>query len=386
MFSVRRTQSYEEPFGKQSVATVISIYFCTFVSAMEQILSEEQLQLLGHKIDEACQVACICHVNPDGDAMGSTLAIAAWMTRLGKECRVIVPNRFPDFLGWMPGADKVLRYDKDLADAEEYMLHADLLWICDMNGASRALEMENILNECSQRSNETGDKFMVMVDHHLNPVEGFCNMQLSHPEMCATCEVICHLMHQMGEDVKMSVPEATCLYTGMMTDTGAFTYASTRSVIYECISLLLSRGIDKDKIYRNVFWTASPARMRLIGYLLYVKMEVIQGMNAAVMTLTNQERRMLNVKNGDTEGIVNMPLQIQGLRLSALISEDTEHPGFVKFSLRSVDDFPCNEMSARFFNGGGHKNASGGRMQCTIEEALEVFRHAVKEFGPMLQG
>lgn len=352
---------------------------------MEQILNGEQLQLLRQKIDEARRVACVCHVNPDGDAIGSTLAVAAWMIRLGKECRVIVPNRFPDFLQWMPGAAQIIRYDKHQTEAEEYMQRADLLWICDMNDPSRALEMEGILRECSRRSIEETDSFMVMLDHHLNPTEGFCNQQFSCPEMCATCEVICHLMHQMQEDKNMSVSEATCLYTGMMTDTGAFTYASARSVIYECISLLLSHGIDKDKIYRNVFWTASPARMRLIGYLLYVKMELIQGMNAAVMTLTNQERRMLNVKNGDTEGIVNMPLQIQGLRLSALISEDTEHPGYVKFSLRSVDDFPCNEMSARFFNGGGHKNASGGRMQCTIEDALEAFHRAVKEFEPLLR-
>ena len=109
-------------------------------------------------------------------------------------------------------------------------------------------------------------------------------------------------------------------------------------------------------------------------------------MNATVMTLTNQERRMLGVKNGDTEGIVNMPLQMQGMRLSVFISEDTEHPGFVKFSLRSVDDFPCNEMSARFFNGGGHKNASGGRLQCSIEEAVELFRRGVREYAPMLKG
>ncbi len=351
---------------------------------MEQILSTEQLQKLQQMIDRSRRVACVCHVNPDGDAMGSTLAIAAWMKRLGKECRVIVPNRFPDFLQWMPSTNEIIRYDKKPAVADDFLLHADLLWVCDMNEASRSLGMESILQECSRRSHDEDDLFMVMVDHHLAPAKGFCNMQISQPDMCATCEVICHLMSQMGEGSSMTVPEATCLYTGMMTDTGAFTYASTRSVIYECVSLLLSRGIDKDRIYRNVFWTASPARMRLIGYLLYVKMEVIPGMNAAVMTLTNKERRMLGIKNGDTEGIVNMPLQIHGLRLSVLISEDTEHPGFVKFSLRSVDDFPCNEMSARFFNGGGHKNASGGRLQCTIEQALETFRSALKEFAPML--
>ncbi len=335
----------------------------------------------------AQRVACVCHVNPDGDALGSTLAIRAWMQRLGKECRVITPNRFPDFLQWMPGASEILRYDKKRDEADEWLRHADLLWVCDMGDSARALGMETILDECVARSQGANTQLsMVMVDHHLEPKEGFCNVQISKPEMCATCEVLCHLLAQLGEMDRLSAQEATCLYTGMMTDTGAFTYASTRSVIYECISMLLARGIDKDKIYRNVFWTASPARMRLIGYMLYVKMEVVAGMNAALMTLTNKERRRLGVKNGDTEGIVNMPLQIQGLRLSVFISEDTEHPDFVKFSLRSVDDFPCNEMSARFFGGGGHRNASGGRLKCTIEQAVALFHQALKEFAPLLKG
>lgn len=349
---------------------------------MEKLLDDEQLLVLKKKIDEAKTVACVCHVNPDGDALGSTLALSAWMKRLGKECRVVVPNRFPDFLQWLPSVNDIVRYDKKNAEADELLRQADLIWVCDMNDASRALEMQGILSECSER----GNAFMVMVDHHLHPCDGFCDIQISYPEMCATCEVICHLMYQMAEMPKMSQQEAICLYTGMMTDTGAFTYASSRSVVYECISRLLEFGIDKDKIYRNVFYSSTPNRMRLVGYLLYVKMETIAGMNAAVMTLTNQERRMLGVKNGDTEGIVNMPLQIQGMRLSAFISEDTEHPGFVKLSLRSVDDFPCNEMSARFFNGGGHKNASGGRLQCSIEEAVELFRRAVSEYAPMLKG
>lgn len=352
---------------------------------MEKILNDEQLLVLQNKIAEAKTVACVCHVNPDGDALGSTLSVAAWMKGLGKECTVIVPNRFPDFLHWMPRAADIVRYDKHADKADAILREADLLWVCDMNASSRALGMESILAECMERS-AIGQLFMVMADHHLDPQPHFCNLLLSAHEMCATCEVLCHLAWQMGRMESMTLDEASCLYTGMMTDTGAFTYASARSVIYECISLLLARGIDKDRIYRNVFWTSTPNRMRLIGYLLYVKMETIPGMNATVMTLTNKERRMLGVKNGDTEGIVNMPLQMQGMRLSVFISEDTEHPGFVKFSLRSVDDFPCNEMSARFFNGGGHKNASGGRLQCSIEEAVELFRRGVREYAPMLKG
>ena len=363
-----------------------TIILCIFVFCMEKVITNGQLSVLLERIERSRFVTCVCHVNPDGDALGSTLGLAAWMKRLGKECRVVVPNRFPDFLQWLPSVNEIIRYDKKPELALSVLRQSDLIWICDMNDPSRALEMESILNECAERCRNEKDGFMVMVDHHLHPKDKFCNMQISYPEMCATCEVICHLLWQMGELSKMTEQEATCFYTGMMTDTGAFTYASNRSVVYECISHLLARGIDKDKIYRNVFYSSTPNRMRLVGYMLYVKLEVISGMNASLMTITNEERRMLGVKNGDTEGIVNMPLQIQGMRLSAFISEDTEHPEYVKFSLRSVDDFPCNEMSARFFNGGGHKNASGGRLKCTIEEAVEQFRKAVQEYKHLLQG
>lgn len=349
---------------------------------MEKILSEEQLVTLQKHISEAKRVACVCHVNPDGDALGSTLALAEWMKLLGKECSVVVPNRFPDFLQWMPGADAIVRYDKRSDEAGSILRQADMLWICDMNSPSRVLGMEEILKECISQRNDT--QYRVMVDHHLDPDKDFVHLSVSCPEMCATCEVLCHLICQLGQMEFLPHESAVCLYTGMMTDTGGFTYNSSRAVVYECIGQLLKKGIDKDRIYRNVFWTNSPNRMRLVGYLLYVKLEIIQGMNAAVMTLTNQERRTLGVKNGDTEGIVNMPLQIQGMRLSVLISEDTEHSGYVKFSLRSVDDFPCNEMSARFFGGGGHKNAAGGRLQCSIEDALAIFRKAITAYGKQL--
>ena len=171
----------------------------------------------------------------------------------------------------------------------------------------------------------------------------------------------------------------------MMCDTGAFSFNSNRAVIYEYISHLLAHGIDKDQIYRNVFWTASEARLRLQGYLLYVNMKMLHDRHTAIITLTNDERRRFKVKNGDTEGIVNMPLQILGLRLSIFINEDTEHPGTMKLSLRSVGDFPCDQMASRFFGGGGHKNASGGKLQCSMPEAIEKVKAAIDSYADMLK-
>lgn len=343
---------------------------------MEKLLSEVQLAELRKMIDDARRVVCVCHVNPDGDALGSTLALWHWMRSMGKECSVVVPNCFPDFLAWMPGASEIIRYDKRKEDAERLMGGADLMWVCDLNCSKRVLEMENALLG--------SPACKVMVDHHQDP-DDFCNMVISEPQMCATCEILCHVLYQMGVLQEAGLDMAVCLYTGMMTDTGAFTYNSSRPVIFDCICRLLERGVDKDRIYRNVMWTATPARMRLIGYMLYVKMEVQKGLHTSLMTLTNAERRMLGVKNGDTEGVVNLPLQISGMRLSALLSEDTEHRNVVRISLRSVDDFPCNEMSARFFNGGGHMNAAGGRLECSMDEAVKRFHEAVKSYEALLK-
>ena len=343
---------------------------------MEKILTEEELRRFLSLTDNATKVVVCGHVSPDGDAIGSTLALKHWLTRKGKQVTVVVPNIFPDFLHWMPGADEVKVYLKHEVEVNPVLAEADLFIIADLNDSSRMQDVE-----ASVMANPAPK---IMIDHHLNPTD-FCQLVISRPDMCATAEVICHLLYQLGELEAITPDEATCLYAAMMCDTGAFTYNSNRAVVYECISHLLNCGIDKDKIYRNVYWTCSLARMRLTGYLLYVKMETVPEMNASIITLTNKERKLFGVKNGDTEGIVNMPLQISGMRLSVFLSEDTEHDGVVKVSLRSVDDFPCNDMAAQFFNGGGHLNASGGRLFCSMDEAVQKVHEAIKSYAHLLK-
>ena len=328
--------------------------------------------------DQYNHIVICAHVNPDGDAIGSSLALKHYFERKGKEATVVVPNIFPDFLKWMPGADCILIYTnlKHQEQIKSAIGKADLIVVCDLNQPNRLAGLEQDIMQSS------APRFLI--DHHLDPAD-FCQVTVSHPEMCATGEVICHLLHQRGELDDISVNEAICLYTAMMCDTGAFSFNSNRSVIYEYISHLLAHGIDKDQIYRNVFWTASEARLRLQGYLLYVNMKMLHDRHTAIITLTNDERRRFKVKNGDTEGIVNMPLQILGLRLSIFINEDTEHPGTMKLSLRSVGDFPCDQMASRFFGGGGHKNASGGKLQCSMPEAIEKVKAAIDSYADMLK-
>lgn len=327
--------------------------------------------------DKSRNVVICAHVNPDGDAIGSSLAMRHYFERKGKTATVVVPNIFPDFLKWLPGAGDILVHSKQEVQAKAAIEAADLIVVCDLNQSSRLAGMEkDILASKAPR---------ILIDHHLDPDRDFCRHIVSEPTMCATGEVICQLFTEMGEMDSISEDEAVCLYTAMMCDTGAFSFNSNRPVIYEHISRLLSHGIDKDQIYRNVFWTASEARLRLQGYLLYVNMKVLYNRHATIITLTNEERRRFKVKNGDTEGIVNMPLTMLGTTLSVFINEDTEHPGTMKLSLRSIGDFPCDQMASRFFGGGGHKNASGGKLQCSMQEAIEKVREAIEYYAEMLK-
>lgn len=322
----------------------------------------------------------ICaHVNPDGDAIGSSLALKHYFERRGKETTIVVPNAFPDFLKWLPGSDTILvnTNAKHKEPIKAAIGGADLIIVCDLNQPNRLAALEQDIMAC------TAPRFLI--DHHLDPDKDFCQTIVSEPSMCATAEVICHLLNEQGELDDISQEEATCLYTAMMCDTGAFSYNSNRPVIYEYISHLLARGIDKDQIFRNVYWTANEGRLRLQGYLLYVNMKVLHDRHTAIMTLTNEERRRFKVKNGDTEGIVNIPLTMLGTKLSIFINEDTEHPGTMKLSLRSVGDFPCDQMASRFFGGGGHKNASGGKLLCSMPEALEKVKAAIDCYADMLK-
>ncbi len=341
------------------------------------ILSASDIALWNDLISAAGNIVITCHRGPDGDALGSTLALCSWLRRHkpGSTVHVVAPNIFPDFLRWMPGATDILIYDKHEADVRPVVDAADLIIMCDHGELSRMWTLGDAVrsHECPR----------IMLDHHLDPEQGIAALTISHPELSSTCEVLLRVLLQLGSG--LTHDEAVCIYTGMMTDTGAFTYASTRPEIYQLISLLLACGIDKDKIYRNVFFTYSPARMRFMGYMLYAKLDIMKKSHVAILTLTNAERRRLGILNGDTEGIVNMPLQIMGIKLSVFLREDTEQP-CIRVSLRSVDDFPCNTMAADYFSGGGHKNAAGGEIWGTMDEAVALVRKAVQKYLPLLKG
>ena len=340
------------------------------------ILSEAELTQLRSIIAAAADIVVIGHVNPDGDAIGSTLAWTNYLQSEGKSVSLIVPDKYPDFLNWLPNTDKILRHDKHPEKTELLVATADLIFCLDLNTLSRTEALADHIASAKAAK--------VLIDHHPNPDDLF-NLTISHPEMSSTSELVFRIVWQLGAFERLGHHFAVPCYCGMMTDTGGFTFNSTRPEIFFIISQLLTKGIDKDKIYRTVYNVASESKIRLWGYVLYEKMEYDAARHAAFFTLTRADLKRFNYIKGDTEGLVNMPLQIKGTRLSISLREDTDKDNTVWVSLRSVDDFNCTEMAAAFFNGGGHFNASGGRLNCSIEEAAEITRKAIITFEDKLK-
>lgn len=342
---------------------------------LKDILSHEECAALCELIDEARGVVVCCHTNPDGDALGSCLGWAEFLRCQGKEPRIVVPDMFPDYLQWMPGTDRIVRYDKRTAEAEELLAGADLVFCLDFNQSRRTDRMAAALDASPARK--------VMVDHHPGP-DMDCVLTVSRPEMSSTCELVFRIVWQMGDFAQMGREFAAAVYCGMMTDTGGFTYNSNSPDVFFIISQLLTTGIDKDKIYRSVYNNYSENRMRLIGFVLYHKLVVLPEQHTAFFALTRQDQRRFHFVKGDAEGLVNMPLQIKGMRLSISLREDTERDNLILVSLRSVGAFSCTRVAERFFNGGGHLNASGGRLECGMDEAIEITRRAMKWFADTL--
>ena len=322
-------------------------------------------------IQNANQVAILTHQSPDGDAMGSSLAMYHFIKSLGKEAQVIVPNAFPDFLAWMPGADAVLLYDAHKAQADAYLEAADLIVCTDFNAPNRIGSL--------------GDKMLtltcpkVMIDHHLHP-DNFVDAMISVPEASSTCELVYGFLMNSSS---LSPQIATCLYTGLMTDTGNFSYNSNRPQIYPMIATLIEAGVNKDEIYNAVFNQYSVDRMKLVGYCLYQKMRVFPEHHAALIYLNRKELYRFNFQKGDAEGIVNMPLQSKDIYYSVFMREDKATPDEmeknggiktkIKLSFRSQGDRPVNIFASEVFNGGGHANASGGEYYGSLTEAVQLF-------------
>ncbi len=339
---------------------------------LTKVIDQANIDLFGEWLKETEKIVIVTHISPDGDAMGSSLGLYHFLTSQGKTVNIIVPNAFPEFLKWMPGAKDITLYDKNKECANKLIADADMICCLDFNALKRIEEMGIAVKEAKARK--------VMIDHHPFP-DDICSIVMSHPEISSTSELVFRLISRMGCFDDITKEGAECIYTGMMTDTGSFTYNSNNQEIYFIISQLISKGIDKDDINRNVYNTYSESRLRLMGYVLHSKMKVYPEYQAAMISLTQDELKEFNYVKGDSEGFVNIPLSIKEVKFVVFFREDTD---MIKVSLRSVGDFPCNKFASEYFGGGGHLNASGGEFYGTMQQAIEIFEQALEKYKPLL--
>lgn len=350
-------------------------------------LTREQIQLSAELITSAQHIVIVTHMSPDGDAMGSALGMSHWLRQLGKtSVDVVVPNSFPDFLHWMPGAQAVVEYESGSQQANQLLEQADLIICTDFNEPKRI----GCLGEKLLSLDKTPK---ILIDHHLQPMD-FATVTLSNSDCPSASELVYHfigaLNTQLNQQQDLTLETATCIYTGMMTDTGNFSFNSNHAQIYDIIAHLVRLGINKDAIYNQVFNAYTIDRMRLMGYCLHRKMRIFPDYHTALIFLDSKELNQFHFRSGDAEGIVNLPLQIKDIYYSCFMREDkvgiaeealaNGSPTKIKISLRSQGDRPVNVLAHDIFNGGGHKNASGGEYYGPLPEAAQKFIDAYPNY------
>lgn len=320
----------------------------------------------------ARNVVITCHLSPDGDAMGSSLGLCRVLNNMGIDARVVVPDTPPKYLMFLPGADDIVIFSRFRIFAGRLFSNADVVFCLDYNEPQRIDLVADMMLASPGRK--------VLIDHHLNP-SSFPDVIISHPEESSTSVLVYKVLAALGLSEQVDREAATCLYTGMMTDTGNFSYNSNRADLYEVVAALVRCGIDKDAIYRQVYFSNSYNRLRLNGYAMFNNFEVFPEHRAALITLTREELNRFHYQKGDTEDLVNRPLTISDITYSVFLREESD---YIKVSTRSKGDFPVNIMCKEHFNGGGHLNAAGGEFYGTMAEAVEVFRNLMPLFDKYL--
>ncbi len=312
-------------------------------------------------IESSKNIVITTHHRPDGDAMGSSLGLYNYLSLLGCNVNVITPSDYPDFLTWLPANNIVINFETASHTTKEIIDNADLIFCLDFNWLSRVEAMEGSLRTAKAKK--------VLIDHHLDP-ENVYDFVFSFTEACSTCELIYRFIDALG-DVKMINKDiAECLYCGIMTDTNSFRYSSMKADVHRIIAELMESGAENFRIHERVYDTSTENRLRLLGFSLKEKLTVLPEFNTAYLALSQAELEMFNHKSGDTEGLVNYALSINGIKFAAFFSEKD---GMIKISFRSKGNFSVKEFSGKYFSGGGHKNASGGRSDLSLPDTLKKF-------------
>ena len=318
------------------------------------------------------RIAIIMHVNPDGDALGSSLGLYALLNKAGHHCQVLSPSTYPVFLDWMPGIGRVIIVDNTPQEAIEALRRAEIIFALDFNEIGRAKNLDKAFISSAAHK--------VLMDHH--PVPDLpVDCLISDPSASSTAELVYRFIRDTGLMSWIDKEIASCLFTGIMTDTGCFSYNSSNRKTWETVAELIDLGIDKDRLYALTYDNFSAHRMRLLGFSLSKKMEIFPEYRTGIIWLSRTDLQKYNFEMGDTEGFVNYPLSVRGIRFSALFIEKEDH---IRISFRSKGDFAVNEFSKKYFNGGGHANASGGESYLGLAATLKLFRAILPEYKDKL--
>ncbi len=336
-------------------------------------ISQENISALRPLIEgKPCNVVVLSHTNPDGDAIGSSLAWAEALRSKGHNVTCIVPNRFPYYLEWMTGVEELIIFKDDKEQrAQVAVTEAELIFCLDFHSLQR---LDAPLSELIAR-NTTAKR--ILIDHHLNPPQEF-DIMFSHPEASSTSYLIYKLLEALWGEQSITPTQAEVMYVGMMTDTGNFSFSHLTPDLYLSLAVLCATGINIPQIYNNVYNSFTEGRARLFGYTINRKMKTLRKGTVAHMSLTEEEMRRLWFQQGDSEGFVNYPLTIKKMRMSAIF---IEHKDFIRVSLRSRGNVDVNLFANRYFQGGGHKNAAGGKSFVSMAETIAHFERSVEEFA-----
>lgn len=320
------------------------------------------------------KVVITTHQKPDPDAMGSSLGLYHLLTRLGHSVTVISPTNWASWLNWMPGAAQVIDYELTTEKADAALDAADWLFCLDFNIFSRTKRLAPKLSAFQ------GTR--ILIDHHQQPdVENF-DYGVSDTSKSSTCEMVYDFILHSGHGGSIDIPVAECLYAGVMADTGSFRFTSTSAAVHLMVADLKGRGLDHAMVHENIYDNFLENRLRFIGHVLSHRMEVFYEFNTALIAISKKDLLRYQVKTGDTEGLVNYPLSIQGIKLAALVIDRDEER---KWSFRSKGGFDVNTFARKYFNGGGHFNAAGGRSSDSLEQTVERFKEAMKTCATELQ-
>ncbi|WP_440121094.1 DHH family phosphoesterase [Tenacibaculum sp. Ill] len=325
-------------------------------------------------LSEPRNVVIIGHRNPDGDAIGSTLGLKHYLDKKGHTTQVLMPNEYPDFLHWVPGSKTVKRFDRQNKQSVKALSKSDIIFLLDFNALHRVgNDMQNTL--------EQYENDFALIDHHQQP-DDFMYMY-SDTSMSSTCQMVYNFIEMMGDVDLIDKNIATCLYTGIMTDTGSFRFRSTTSTTHRIIADLIDKGAENDRIHSNIHDANSYNRLLLLGQALS-NMKVLPEYKTAFIILTEEEKKRFHYEKGDTEGVVNYALSLKGIVFAAIFIEDEEQ-GIVKISFRSKGSFSVNQFARNYFNGGGHDNAAGGRSDDNMENTIERFKSLLPTYQQELE-